>query len=96
MNDLRIRPGDPITDFAASDYNEIAAEIERLANLSVSAPLELSQGPSGNVLSASLTDGFYARITGTGNPYTWQEVIRQDGAWVDGFRSGDNAYDVNG
>src|SRR4051812_10565049 len=90
-------PGDPIGDFTADDFNALARELEWLSKLSASAPLTLSQGADGRVLGLALPERFYAQLSGSTSPYSWTEVIPQEGGtWFTAYRTGtSSAYEVN-
>ena len=83
----------------AIGLNAIRDEIKRLANLTATAPLTISDGPEGRNLALDSPGSFFALLSGATSPYTFAERVgAAGGGWVapPGARSGASlAYEVN-
>jgi len=95
----RQAPGKPIKTRTINGLVDMASD---LSKISATPPLQISDTPDGPQLSYGEAKGFWARLTGGSNPYSYQEVTWYGGAQHDvtGGRTGTTsvrpAYDVNG
>lgn len=93
----RVRPGRRI---AARPINQLARGAEWLSRTGTAAPLGAVSSALGLALQDQRTPAIAARLSGSGSPYSWQEVYATAGggyAALAGGRSGAaNCYEVNG
>lgn len=97
-----VKPGEPAVVDAA-EFNARQDEIERRSDLTAAFPLKVAQVAGGFVVSNERRRGFYAKVTGSANPYQFQEVVLQDdgtflavpGFVGDGSATALKAYEVN-
>lgn len=95
----KVVPGKPIR---TRSINDLVDGATALNDFGVTTPLTLTDGPDGPQIAYGDPEGFWARITGGSNPYSYQEVMWYGGAQHDvtGGRTGTTsvrpAYDANG
>lgn len=96
LRDKSPKPGASSKSYGASELIELYRKAAEAQSLTVSAPLEMSSGPSGRTLSLNRRQAIWGKISGGFSPYSFTQQVRQGGAWVDGPITGaTNAYEVN-
>lgn len=96
----RLGPGRVLIldDAAAREVNAIRAELRRLGNLVGVPPVNVSEDGAGHRVAIDLAPTFPAKLSGTGNPYSYvEQVAGAGGTWSDmpGGRAGSDAYEAN-
>jgi hypothetical protein len=98
LRDKSPNPGASSKSYGASELIELYRKVAEAQSLTVSAPLEMSSGPSGRTLSLNRPQAIWAKLTtgGTSAHDFTQQIRQPGGSWVDGPITGTgNAYEVN-
>lgn|GEM_PF-4996359 len=98
---FRGNDGTLVLDRSAADLlNQMLAAVRGRRRFAAAAPLTFGDGVSGRHLALSGPTAIHAILSGSGNPYSFQQAYFDTSAGrfvaLEGGHSGDNAYECNG